>query len=223
MHVAGFLPQLYGNGVQNDLGIGGEHIYMPRFNHRLKNLNYLRGFQMQFWNTGCQPYNLPRIANLSDGFGAGMKADIKRKYPAWVELHPFGETLPYRNNRITVDESQPDRYGVPKLKIDYEIGDNERKMADHIYDVLEEVGKNAGYRVGALQARRARQQRLGHPRARLLPHGRGPEALGAQQVEPDARSEEPLRRRRLRVHQRVGEEPDADDSGAVLARDRLSR
>ena len=144
VHVAGFLPQLYGNGVQNDLGIGGEHIYMPRFNHRLKNLNYLRGFQMQFWNTGCQPYNLPRVANLSDGFGAGMKADIKRKYPAWVELHPFGETLPYKNNRITVDDSQPDRYGVPKMKIDFELGDNERKMADHIFDVLEEVGKNAG-------------------------------------------------------------------------------
>ncbi|MBK5296256.1 MAG: GMC family oxidoreductase [Vicinamibacteria bacterium] len=144
VHVSGFLPQLYGNGVQNDLGIGGEHIYMPRFNHRLKNLNYLRGFQMQFWNTGCLPSNLPSVANLSDGFGAGMKADIKRKYPAWVELHPFGETLPYKNNRITVDQSQPDRYGVPRLKIEYEIGDNERKMADHIFDVLEEVGKAAG-------------------------------------------------------------------------------
>ena len=144
VHVAGFLPALYGNGVQNDLGIGGEHIYMPRFNHRLKNLNYLRGFQMQFWNTGCQPYNLPRVANLSEGFGAGLKTDIKRKYPAWVELHPFGETLPYAHNRITVDESQPDRYGVPKLKIDYQIGDNERKMADHIFDVLDEVGKAAG-------------------------------------------------------------------------------
>jgi choline dehydrogenase-like flavoprotein len=144
VHVAGFLPQLYGNGVQNDLGIGGEHIYMPRFNHRLQNLGYLRGFQMQFWNTGCWAYNLPRIGNLTEGFGAGMKAEIKRKYPAWVELHPFGETLPYRNNRITVDESQTDKYGVPKLKIDYEIGDNERKMADHIYDVLEEVGRAAG-------------------------------------------------------------------------------
>ncbi len=144
VHVAGFLPQLYGNGVQNDLGIGGEHIYMPRFNHRLQNLGYLRGFQMQFWNTGCWAYNLPRIGNLTEGFGAGMKAEIKRKYPAWVELHPFGETLPYRNNRITVDESQTDKYGVPKLKIDYEIGDNERKMADHIDDVLEEVGRAAG-------------------------------------------------------------------------------
>jgi choline dehydrogenase-like flavoprotein len=144
VHVAGFLPALYGNGIQNDLGIGGEHIYMPRFNHRRQNLGYLRGFQMQFWNTGCHPGNLPRIGNLTTGFGAGMKAEIKRKYPAWVELHPFGETLPYAHNRITVDESQPDRYGVPKLKIDYQIGDNERKMADHIYDVLDEVGKAAG-------------------------------------------------------------------------------
>jgi len=38
---------------------------------------------------------------------------VKRKYPAWVELHPFGETLPYAHNRITVDDSKPDRYGLP--------------------------------------------------------------------------------------------------------------
>ena len=144
VHVAGYLPALYGNGVQQDLGIGGEHIYMPRFNHRLKNLNYLRGFQMQFWNSGCMPGNLPRIANQIDGFGADLKKSVKQKYPAWVELHPFGETLPYRHNRITVDESKTDKYGVPMLKIDYQIGDNERKMADHIFDVLEEVGHAAG-------------------------------------------------------------------------------
>ena len=144
VHVAGFLPALYGNALQNDLGIGGEHIYMPRFTHRRGNLGFLRGFQMQFWNSGCTPGNLPRIANTLDGFGADLKKDVKRKYPAWVELHPFGETLPYAHNRITVDESKPDRYGVPMLKIDYQIGDNERKMADYIYDVLEDVGKAAG-------------------------------------------------------------------------------
>ncbi len=144
VHVAGYLPGLYGNGVQQDLGIGGEHIYMPRFNHRLKNLDYMRGFQMQFWNSGCLPGNLPRIANQIDGFGADLKKNVKRKYPAWVELHPFGETLPYRHNRITVDESRPDSNGVPMLKIDYEIGENERKMASHIFDVLEDVGKAAG-------------------------------------------------------------------------------
>ena len=117
---------------------------MPRFTHRRGNLGFLRGFQMQFWNSGCLPGNLPRVANTLDGFGADLKKDVKRKYPAWVELHPFGETLPYAHNRITVDESKPDRYGLPMLKIDYQIGDNERKMADYIFDVLEDVGKAAG-------------------------------------------------------------------------------
>jgi choline dehydrogenase-like flavoprotein len=144
VHVAGFLPALRGNGIQNDLGIGGEHIYMPRFNQRLKNLNYLRGYQMQFWNTGCQPYNLPRVARLMDGFGPDFKRSVKHNYPAWVELHPFGETLPYAHNRITVDENRKDRYGVPMISIDYRIGDNELKMSEHIYDTLEEVGKAAG-------------------------------------------------------------------------------
>jgi choline dehydrogenase-like flavoprotein len=144
VHVAGYLPTLYGQEIVHDYGAGGAHIYLPRFNHRLQNLGYLRGFGMQFWNSGCQPGNLPRIASELNGFGVGLKREVKRRYPAWVEMHPFGETLPYRHNRITVDETDADKYGVPRLKIEYEIGDNERKMANHIYDVLEDVGKRAG-------------------------------------------------------------------------------
>jgi choline dehydrogenase-like flavoprotein len=144
VHVSGFLPQLKGNAVQNDRGIGGEHIYMPRFTHQRPNLPFLRGYQMQFWNTGCLPATLPAVAKQLPGFGADLKREVKRHYPAWVELHPFGESLPYAHNRITVDASKPDRYGLPMLRIDYAIGDNERKMADHIYDTLEEVGKAAG-------------------------------------------------------------------------------
>lgn len=144
VHVAGYLPSLYGKEIVHDYGAGGAHIYLPRFSHRLQGLNYIRGYGMQFWNSGCQPGNLPRIGTNLEGFGAGLKREIKRRYPAWVELHPFGETLPYAHNRITVDETHVDKYGVPRLKIDYEIGDNERKMRDHIYDTLEEVGKRAG-------------------------------------------------------------------------------
>lgn len=33
-HARAFLPELYGRETTNDDGIGGEHIYMPRFNHR---------------------------------------------------------------------------------------------------------------------------------------------------------------------------------------------
>ena len=144
IHVKGFLPDLFGTGWHNDRGIGGEHLYMPRFNHRTGfTRDYLRGWGAQFWNTGCSTDGASHFADRLPGFGASLKKDIKRRFPAWFEFHPFGEVLPYAHNRITVDDKQTDRYGVPLLKIDYRIGDNERKMAAHMYDVVEEICRAA--------------------------------------------------------------------------------
>ena len=36
LNVTGYLPVLVGTPTRNDRGIGGEHIYMPRFNHRAR-------------------------------------------------------------------------------------------------------------------------------------------------------------------------------------------
>jgi len=140
VHVRGFLPQLYGRGYTNDDGIGGEHVYMPRFNHRpdRPKPDYLRGFGMQFWNTGSQTTGAD-VAQHLPGFGAAFKAEVKKRYPALVSLHPFGEVLPRPENRVTVDESRRDRYGVPLMKIDVAFGDNERKMRKHMYDTCEEI------------------------------------------------------------------------------------
>jgi choline dehydrogenase-like flavoprotein len=140
VHVRGFLPQLYGRGYTNDDGIGGEHVYMPRFNHRpdRPKPDYLRGFGMQFWNTGSQTTGAD-VAQYLPGFGASFKAEVRKRYPALVSLHPFGEVLPRPENRVTVDESRRDRYGVPLMKIDVAFGDNERKMRKHMYDTCQEI------------------------------------------------------------------------------------
>jgi len=140
VHVRGFLPQLYGRGYTNDDGIGGEHVYLPRFNHRpdRPKPDYLRGFGMQFWNTGSQTTGAD-VAQYLPGFGASFKAEVKKRYPALVSLHPFGEVLPRPENRVTVDESRRDRYGVPLMKVDVAFGDNERKMRKHMYDTCQEM------------------------------------------------------------------------------------
>jgi choline dehydrogenase-like flavoprotein len=156
LNVKGFAPSLFGQPPVQDRGAGGEHSYMPRFNHRPDHKrDYLRGFGMQFWNTGSTGSGLGSYARIVPGFGAALKREIKRQYPAWVEIHPFGEVLPYAHNRITVDEAKTDKYGVPLLKIDYRIGENERKMTDHMADAVEELAKAAGielvdYRRGEL-------------------------------------------------------------------------
>jgi choline dehydrogenase-like flavoprotein len=131
------LPELIGGPTQNDDGIGGEHVYMPRFNHRGAKRDYLRGFGSQFWGSGAQAD--AGFAKALPGFGVDFKTAVKKRYPALVALHPYGEVLPRAENRVVVDEKRLDRYGVPVARIEYKIGENERKMAVEMYDTAEQI------------------------------------------------------------------------------------
>jgi choline dehydrogenase-like flavoprotein len=138
----GFVPELMGGPTLNDDGIGGEHIYMPRFNHRDgRKRDYLRGFGMQFW--GCGAQSSASFAKSIPGFGVEFKKAVKNRYPALVALHPFGEALPRPDNRVMVENTPVDRYGVPILRIEYKTGDNERKMASEMFDTAEEILRSA--------------------------------------------------------------------------------
>jgi choline dehydrogenase-like flavoprotein len=145
VNVKGFLPDLYGRERQHDEGLGGEHVYLPRFNHRPgRTRDYLRGFGAQFWGTGSLDATPSAAGRHVPGFGASFKREMKRRVPAWFEMHPFGEVLPYADNRITVDKSRTDRYGVPLLHIEYRTRENERKMVEHMCDTVEELVQAAG-------------------------------------------------------------------------------
>jgi choline dehydrogenase-like flavoprotein len=153
-HMYGFLPELLGGEVHDDSGIGGEHIYLPRFNHRDgRKRDYIRGFGMQFWGSGAQAG--ASYASALPGFGVDFKKAVKQRYPALVAIHPYGETLGRAENRITVDKANVDVYGVPRLRIDYQTGENERNMAVEMYDTAEQILRSAKaeivpYRKGAL-------------------------------------------------------------------------
>ena len=144
-HRYGFLPQLFGQGYTNDDGIGGGHVYIPRFNHRLSGLDYVGGFGIQLWGNGCQTTGV-NVAELLPGheFGAGFKRRVRERYPALAALHPYGEILPRPDNRVTVDEARTDRYGVPLMKIDVTFGDNEMRMVRHMHEVADEILHTAG-------------------------------------------------------------------------------
>ncbi|MEJ7617628.1 MAG: GMC family oxidoreductase, partial [Pyrinomonadaceae bacterium] len=138
IHIKAFMPQLYGRATTNDDGIGGEHIYLPRFNHRGPQRDYLRGFGMQFWSTGCQA-GAGHFAKGLPGFGASYKTEVRRHYPAWAEIHPYGEVLPRADNYVSVEGTPLDRYGVPLPKIVFANGENELKMVKEMYDTVENI------------------------------------------------------------------------------------
>jgi choline dehydrogenase-like flavoprotein len=139
-HMQGFAPELIGTKVLNDDGIGGEHIYMPRYNHRDgRKRDYLRGFGAQFWSTGSHPG--PSWAKVMPGFGADFKKSVKQRFPALLSIHPYGEVLPRAENRVTVEGTPLDRYGVPLPRLIFGHAENERKMVADMYDMCEALFK----------------------------------------------------------------------------------
>jgi choline dehydrogenase-like flavoprotein len=116
--------------------------YVPRFrNVTDRHPDFIRGYHFQ-GGGGCREY--PQMAHELPGFGRAFKASVRKYYPAAFGLGGFGEVLPRRENRVTLDPEVKDAWGVPVLRFDYRFGDNELKMAKDMADSVEEMLRAAG-------------------------------------------------------------------------------
>ncbi|MFL5771686.1 MAG: GMC oxidoreductase [Flavisolibacter sp.] len=100
-------------------------IYVVRY----RNLNndkrdYVRGFGYQ--GAASRQGWSREIAEMNIG---GDYKDALCEPGDWtMGITGFGETLPYHENKITLDKSKKDKWGLPVLSFDCEIKDNELKM-----------------------------------------------------------------------------------------------
>ncbi|MEO7996056.1 MAG: GMC family oxidoreductase [Gemmatimonadaceae bacterium] len=115
--------------------------YVPRFrNLGTEKRPYLRGFAYQGsasrldWNQD--------IAEVA--IGAPLKEQLSEP-GAWnIGLSAFGETLPHHDNRIYLDKTKKDKWGLPTLAFDCQLRENEaamrREMISDAVEMLEVAG-----------------------------------------------------------------------------------
>lgn len=116
-------------------------IYLARFrNVKTQHPDFLRGYAFQGgggragWGRG----------NDLPGFGAGLKAQL-RKPGSWsFGLYGFGECLPRPTNRIELDPAVVDAWGIPALRVHCEWSDNERTMLKDMSVTAGEMLEAAG-------------------------------------------------------------------------------
>jgi choline dehydrogenase-like flavoprotein len=110
-------------------------IYVPRFRNLFGDKReYLRGFgyqgsaSRQGWNREVAEYIM----------GKELK-DVLSEPGSWrFGMGAFGEMLPYHENKIELDKTKKDKWGLPVLAIDCEIRENEKKMRkDMVNDAVE--------------------------------------------------------------------------------------
>jgi len=76
--------------------------------------------------------------------GGEFKDALSEPGPWTMGITAFGETLPYHENKISLDKSKKDKWGLPVLAIDAEIKDNEKKMRVDMVNDAKEMLEIAG-------------------------------------------------------------------------------
>jgi choline dehydrogenase-like flavoprotein len=111
--------------------------YIPRYrNLSGDKRDYLRGFGYQ---GGASRQGWSRaVAEL--GVGGAFKDAAAQPGPWTIGATGFGEMLPDHANRVTLDATRRDKWGLPVLAIECAIGENERLMRrDMMNDMAESL------------------------------------------------------------------------------------
>jgi choline dehydrogenase-like flavoprotein len=117
--------------------------YIPRYrNVAGDRRDYLRGFGYQ-GSASRQGWGRA-VAEL------GVGGEFKDRFAmpgAWtIGATAFGEMLPNHDNKVTLDTSKTDKWGLPVLAIDCAIGENERRMRVDMKNDMAEMLEAAGVR-----------------------------------------------------------------------------
>ena len=115
--------------------------YIPRFRNLAgERRDYLRGFGYQ-GSASRQGWERA-VAEL--GVGAAFKDSMAQPGPWRIGATAFGEMLPNHANRISIDTTRTDKWGLPVLAIDCATGENERLMRRDMMNDLAEMLEAAG-------------------------------------------------------------------------------
>jgi len=139
--VLGFLPAAPGPIAEFDDN-RANGLYIPRFrNLKTKHPDYIRGWGYQGEAIRGM---FPTHAFHRTGFGADFKKQVREDWPYATRLWAFGEMLARPENRVTIDPTVKDRWGIPELHIECVHSDNELKMMKDAVDTAHEMMEKAG-------------------------------------------------------------------------------
>ncbi|MBU3743206.1 MAG: GMC family oxidoreductase [Sediminibacterium sp.] len=131
-------------------------IYIPRFRNLFGDKrDYLRGFGYQ-GGASREGYR-HEVAELS--IGAAYKEALTEPGSWTMGIMGFGEIIPDHANKVTLDKTKKDKWGLPVLSFDAELKENELKMRKDMQEdakeMLDAMGvKNiSGYDANGIQGR----------------------------------------------------------------------
>jgi choline dehydrogenase-like flavoprotein len=117
-------------------------IYIARFrNVKNQHPDFVRGYGFQGWS-GRSGWGR---GQWMPGYGVSFKQSLIDDLGGWYFSGlGFGECLPREENRVTIDPTVKDRWGIPAARIEVRWSDNERAMNKDMAATMAEMLDAAG-------------------------------------------------------------------------------
>jgi len=118
-------------------------IYIPRFQNLpgQPRKDFVRGYGFQGMGSRLEWQDTA----LSPGFGPAFKNHLTKPGLWRLWLGAWAETLPYYDNKITLDKDKKDNWGQPLVRISFQYHRNESAMRDDIKNSVEEMLTKTGF------------------------------------------------------------------------------
>jgi choline dehydrogenase-like flavoprotein len=84
------------------------------------------------------------VASRAQGYGKGLKDEIRRRYGGFVGLSGRGEMIPNEDSYCEIDRNVVDRFGIPVLKFHFKWSEHELQMARHMRATFSEIFDRMG-------------------------------------------------------------------------------
>jgi choline dehydrogenase-like flavoprotein len=127
---------------------------------------------------------IPSFRNRAGDEGRGFRrgysilGSVGRIAPGWFFM-AVGEMLPRAENRVTLDASKRDAWGIPVARIRCEHSDNERAMVRDMIATLEQLARDCGLELGTLEGESLVSKMLHRVASRLVYTPEGAMAPGS--------------------------------------------
>lgn len=144
-NLSAYFPALEGRPIYNEDGAQGLHIYAPFWDYARQargELDFPRGYHMEIGGG----FGAPGLGDYgaTDGYGAGLRANARRRYGASIGFTQRGEMLPNANSFCEIDPTEKDRFGIPVLRFHFAWSDHELKQVVHFQEAVQTLVERLG-------------------------------------------------------------------------------
>jgi choline dehydrogenase-like flavoprotein len=144
-NLSAYFPQLEGRPVYNEDGAMGLHAYIPFWDYRRVaegKTTFTRGYHMEIGGG----FGEPGVGGFGgyDGYGSGLRSEVKKKYGARFGFTQRGEMIPNANCFLEIDPEKKDKYGIPVARFHWGWSEHEHNQITHFQSAVKELVDKLG-------------------------------------------------------------------------------